>query len=117
MEKIKIEKGKTPVIFLKHKMTKELFAFFPLEKEPFNGYRHDLYTCYAHIGQHGTCALEYVKESRILKRKSMYSNLETELRNHSGDGYNLEVLNEVIEREDIKRMIKDADFSNIEQLN
>lgn len=113
METIQIEEGKTPVIFLKHNITKEIFAFFPLDKQPFNGYRHDIYSCYAHIGQHGSCALEYAQESLIIRRKSMYFELEKEMENHSGDGYDLVVLNRVLPKEDIRYMLKNEDFSNI----
>lgn len=43
----------TLVKFMYHPVNDELFAYFP-----------QLKTCYAHIGQHSDCAIEYVNECR-----------------------------------------------------
>lgn len=79
----------TEVIFLIHPVNGELMAYFPKEEYGFNGYRNDLKTCYAHIGQHSACAPEYAKECRPAKPEE-YKELQTEL---EGMGYNLIVSN------------------------
>lgn len=39
-----------------------VLAVFPDIPSGFNGYRHDLVTCYSHVGQHSSCAPEYYKK-------------------------------------------------------
>lgn len=72
---------KTNVIFLFEKDSEtEVFAYFPQLKE-----------CYAHIGQHSACSIEYVNECKICVEKENYSDLYKELTNSVG--YLLNVLN------------------------
>jgi hypothetical protein len=78
---------KTFVKFLIHPTNGELIAYFPYMKYGFNGYRHDLKTCYAHVGQHSSCAPEYAKECRYAK-ETEYSDLKKELESL---GYNLKL--------------------------
>lgn len=77
----------TLVKFRIHPVSGELFAFFPQLKYGFNGYRNDLKTCYAHIGQHSACAKEYEQESRAA-RPNEYNPLKSEL---ESIGYNLKI--------------------------
>ena len=78
------DKHKTTVLF--YNELGGVFAVFPNDKQ-FNGYRTDLVTCYAHIGQHSTCALEYFEGLRPATSKE-YNDLKTELESL---GYNLEI--------------------------
>ena len=50
---------KTKVIFLYNEENDDLFAFFP--EEIHNG---ETKTAYSHIGQHSSCSLDHVAESR-----------------------------------------------------
>lgn len=76
----------TLVKFRVHPANGDLIAFFPQLVFSFNGYRKN-HTCYAHIGQHSACNVEYVKECRPAK-ESEYSALKTEL---ESIGYNLKI--------------------------
>ena len=63
---MKKDTNKTNVIFLVHQGNAlypepEVFAYFP--DEPFND-SPGLNTCYAHIGQHGACHVDYAMESK-----------------------------------------------------
>jgi hypothetical protein len=78
----------TLVKFYQHPVNGDQFALFPQLKAGFNGYRNDLLTCYSHIGQHSSCAPDYVKECRAMK-ESEYAGLKTEL---ESIGYNLKVV-------------------------
>ena len=84
---MKVER-KTLVRFLIRPKSEELFAVFPQIKYGFNGYRNDLLVCYAHIGQHGSAAPEYIRECRKATEIE-YKDLLNELTNQVG--YNLRV--------------------------
>ncbi len=62
-----------------------IFAFFPEEK-----YSNDknLFTCYAHVGQHSACHIDYAKECKKAK-KSEYLPLMQEL---ESIGYKLQII-------------------------
>ena len=95
----------TKVKFLVHTGNGELYAFFPQLRYGFNGYRNDLKTAYAHVGQHSACAIEYVNESRYAT-ESEYKELKKEL---EGQGYELIVcdgvktIDKIIYKVDTKR--------------
>ena len=66
---------------------KEVFAFFPMEKDRHNG---DMFTSYSHVGQHSLCAKSYF-DKRRWATYSEYIDLYREL---VGIGYaDLKVLN------------------------
>ena len=71
-------KQKAFVKFLIHPVNGDLMAYFPHQKYGFNGYRHDLKTCYSHIGQHSACAPEYAKECKPAT-PAEYADLQKEL--------------------------------------
>jgi len=50
----------------------------------------DFFDCYQHVGQHGQCHIDYIKESKVAT-KEQYQDLYDELTNLVG--YDLEVLN------------------------
>lgn len=50
-----------PVIFRKEPGDGSILAVFPTIAESYSGY-HML--CYAHVGQHGTCSLDYYRETK-----------------------------------------------------
>ena len=92
---------KTNVQFYYHEENDDLFAYFPEEKEwTEEGVKHlakskeaidnllDLRLSYAHIGQHGSCCSEYVKECRKATEKE-YKDLKTELESIE---YNLNII-------------------------
>ena len=63
-----------------------VMAVFPTEYHDIN----NIYlTCYAHLGQHGSCHPDYLKECTIA-RQSEYEPLKTEL---ESIGYKLKILN------------------------
>lgn len=66
---------KLPVIFRKES-DGSILAVFPTQAESYAGYHM---TCYAHIGQHGTCSLDYYRETKPAKPKE-YADLLSELR-------------------------------------
>ena len=76
----------TLVKFRVHPENGETFAFFPKLVSNFNGYRKN-HTCYAHIGQHSPCNVDYVKEC-IAATESEYFPLKQEL---ESIGYNLKI--------------------------
>ena len=78
---MKKDTHKTKVQFLKNK--DELFAYFPNEIHSSN-----LRTCYAHIGQHSPCSIEYANEAKKATKRE-YKELQKELENI---GYNLEII-------------------------
>lgn len=79
---------KTKVLFLTHKKNAETMAFFPLDR-----YNDDpkLFTCYAHIGQHSACHIDYANECELAEPSADYWDLQQEL---TDLGYDLENLNE-----------------------
>jgi hypothetical protein len=81
---------KTKVMFLANEKGNpefgpEIFAYFP--EEPYNS-NPKLKPCYAHVGQHGVCHVEYADESREATWQE-YKDLYFEL---LGIGYDLEVI-------------------------
>jgi len=90
---MKKDKFKTDVIFLIEKpegnLKCDIFAFFPNEYhnkilEP------EMFVCYAHIGQHSSCHIDYANKCKKAKPKQ-YSDLKYEL---ESIGYNLNIVNE-----------------------
>jgi hypothetical protein len=79
------EPEETPVEFYYNEVNKDLFAFFPEDKE--NG--KDLYGCYSLDGEHSSCSLQYVNSSRIAEPGER-EKLINVLRNR---GYKLKILN------------------------
>lgn len=82
----------TPVKFLIEKPEGNLpcnvFAFFPEEKH--NNIEDKMFVCYAHIGQHSACHIDYANECKEATKKQ-YLPLLNELQSI---GYNdLKVLN------------------------
>lgn len=65
----------------------DVFAVFPDEILTGNS---NLFDCYQHVGQHGQCHIDYIKESKVAT-KEQYQELYNELTNLVG--YDLEVLN------------------------
>lgn len=94
---MKQDKIKTEVIFLIEKdydeSDKETFvenhimAFFP--KENYFPYESDTKVCYAHIGQHSACHLDYANQCKEATEEE-YKDLKTELESL---GYNLKIVN------------------------
>lgn len=84
----------TKVVFLLEQnaegytMSDGVFAFFPEE-----AYNEDvnLRSCYAHVGQHSACHVDYASGCKLAS-KVRYAPLKAEL---EGLGYVLEVLTEV----------------------
>ena len=89
--KTQIEKP-TKVQFLIHPSdeTKEVFAFFPKEQYFAKGQRgyNQTFTCYAHIGQHSACHIDYAKGSKPATKEE-YKSLKLEL---EGLGYVLDII-------------------------
>jgi len=66
----------------------DIYAFFP--DEPYEKeYTPELYTCYMHVGQHGSCHIDYANQSRYATHEE-YMPLKEEL---ESIGYSLTVLN------------------------
>lgn len=65
----------------------DVFAVFPDDILTGNP---SMFACYQHVGQHGLCHIDYIKESKVAT-KEQYQDLYDELTNLVG--YNLEVLN------------------------
>ena len=88
---MKQDTEKTEVLFLIEKpeddvIYNDIFAFFPKEKWKTNT---NLFTCYAHIGQHSACHIDYAKECKEAT-KEQYLDLQREL---ESIGYNLLITN------------------------
>ena len=66
----------TLVKFLKK--DNDIYAYFPQLNYAKYLYGNSVKTCYAHIGQHSACAVEYAKESKPAKCKE-YEGLLKEL--------------------------------------
>ena len=75
---------KTNVEFYYHEENDDLFAYLSDEVADAGGNRMS----YAHIGQHGSCCSEYVKECRKATEEE-YKDLKTEL---ESIGYNLNII-------------------------
>jgi len=86
---MKKDKLKTEVKFLIEKpegdFKCDVFAFFP--KEKYNN-QQGMFTCYAHIGQHSSCHIDYANECKKATKKQ-YEPLLQELESL---GYNLNVI-------------------------
>lgn len=61
-----------------------VFAFFP--KEKYNN-EPNMFSCYAHTGQHSGCHLDYANECKVATPEQ-YSDLKQEL---ESIGYNLKI--------------------------
>lgn len=79
------QEEKTKVEFLLHEENKDLFAYFPNQKNT-----AVTNVAYSHIGQHSGCSPSYAKESRKATPEE-YRDLQKEL---ESIGYNLEILNQ-----------------------
>jgi len=65
-----------------------VFAFFPNDRH--NNSNPDLFTSYAHLGQHSACSLEYANECK----EANYNEFADLLRELIGQGYNdLQIMN------------------------
>lgn len=66
----------------------EVFAFFPNEK--YNSFEPNIFTSYAHIGQHSACHIDYANECK----EANYNQFQDLLRELISIGYNdLEIEN------------------------
>ncbi len=79
---MKIDTEKTLVTFYKD-ADGSILAYFPLENWDSAGNK----TSYEHVGQHGACSPDYVKELKVAK-PAEYADLQQEL---TSLGYNLTV--------------------------
>jgi len=66
---------------------KNVYAFFP--EEDYNDFSNQEKMCYAHIGQHSGCHIDYAEESREATKEE-YTPLQEEL---ESIGYKLQILN------------------------
>jgi hypothetical protein len=85
---------KTKVLFLietTEDITGQIFAYFPCEHYYSKGHlqHREMFTSYAHIGQHSACHISYANECKQAT-KSQYQALYNEL---ESIGYDLKVLN------------------------
>lgn len=89
---MKQDTQKTKVLFLMEQpdsdISANVFAFFPEER--YNTIENGTFTCYAHIGQHSACHIDYANKC-LQATQEQYNDLKIEL---EGLGYDLEVLNE-----------------------
>lgn len=70
------------------KLPCNVFAFFP--QMEYSNTSNGMFTCYAHLGQHGGCHIDYAKECKLANYNEYYSLLMELI----GQGYNdLQVLN------------------------
>lgn len=80
----------TPVLFRVHRSPKkygnEVTAVFPCEPSDYSGYTM---TCYAHVGQHGSCDFDWYYKTRAAKPEE-YADLKRELES-APYGYRLKV--------------------------
>lgn len=86
---MKKDNYKTRVMFYKEKDSNDVFAFFPEEYYNIKLYGLDIRTCYAHLGQHSACHVDYLIGLEKAKEDE-YEYLRLEL---EGLGYNLRILN------------------------
>lgn len=90
MTTFKQDEHETPVLFRVHRSPKkhgaEVTAVFPCEPHDTAG---RYMTCYAHIGQHGSCGLEWYYQTRPAKPEE-YDDLRRELESYPY-GYRLKV--------------------------
>ena len=89
---MKKDTHKTKVQFLVNEtnpdFANDVFAYFPEEYHNEEIYGKDMATCYAHVGQHSACHIDYAKESRKATEQE-YNALKTEL---ESIGYNLQII-------------------------
>lgn len=80
----------TPVLFRVHRAPKshgdDVTAVFPCEPAQYTGYNM---SCYAHVGQHGSCSHDWYQHTRPAKLEE-YADLKRELES-APYGYNLKV--------------------------
>lgn len=83
------DKEVTPVIFRTSRRkaeAHEVTAVFPCEPADYEGYNM---TCYAHVGQHGGCSIQWLWSTRAAKPEE-YASLARELES-APYGYRLKV--------------------------
>lgn len=91
---MKKDKHKTKVVFLLETGNgtdnETPFAFFPEEHYlPVRSQDHSVvFTCYAHVGQHSACHIEYAQSCKLASPEQ-YKDLAAEMESL---GYNLEIL-------------------------
>lgn len=89
---MKKDNYKTNVRFYVETLRGGILAVFPDMPKERNGYRNDLLSCYSHVGQHSTCAPEYLEALHVRQAsESEYKDLKEEL---ESIGYRLVVLNQ-----------------------
>lgn len=90
MEKFEPDTEETPVLFRIHRAPKthgdEVTAVFPCEPADYQGYNM---TCFASVGQHGSCGYEWYHRTRPAKPEE-YADLKAELE-AAPYGYRLKV--------------------------
>lgn len=90
IETFKQDTEVTPVLFRVHRAPRthgaDVTAVFPCEPATYSGYAM---TCYAHVGQHGSCDLGWYNQTRPAKPEE-YANLKRELES-APYGYRLKV--------------------------
>lgn len=80
----------TLVKFYKH-VDGEVMAFFPQLNYNKQIYGNGMKTCYAHIGQHSACHVDYINDGPVKPAtRNDYLPLATEL---TSIGYSLKILN------------------------
>jgi hypothetical protein len=86
----KQDEEETPVLFRVHRAPKthgdDVTAVFPCEP---GGYDDRLMSCYAHVGQHGSCGFDWYRKTRPAKPEE-YAELKRELEAYPY-GYRLKV--------------------------
>lgn len=83
----------TKVKFLIEKDVDNVFALFPEEHYHHIGHPeyNNVFTCYAHVGQHSACSIEYANECKEAMTNDYMLSLLPEL---MGQGYNdLQIMN------------------------
>lgn len=93
---MKKDSYKTDVKFLIEKPQGNVFAFFPNER--YDNSNPTLFTSYAHIGQHGSCCLQYANECKAAT-ESEYTSLKLELESID---YNLKIVKACNEYDKLK---------------
>lgn len=87
------DKDETPVIFRAERSGKfkgDVTAVFPCDPSDVNGYQM---SCYAHIGQHSGCSLDWYHTTRAAKPEE-YADLKRELES-APYGYRLKVYSRI----------------------
>jgi len=87
---MKRDNYKTNVVFLKE-LDGEVFAYFLNENYNKELYGNRVKVCYRHIGQHGSCDVDYAIDCDLASKEE-YKDLKEEL---ESIGYNLNVLEKI----------------------